>query len=93
MLTAEASHVGRPMSRIDGPLKVTGAGRYAAEYAAPDRLCGVIVAATVAAGRVLAIHAERSRAIPGVVEISAFSSRRLAISKLSLLVAVNLGKT
>lgn len=78
MLTAEASHVGRPMSRIDGPLKVTGAARYAAEYAAPDLLCGVIVSATVAAGRVLAIHAERSRAIPGVVEIFTHENARKA---------------
>lgn len=78
MLTAEASHVGRPTSRIDGPLKVTGAARYAAEYAAPDLLYGVIVSATVAAGRVLAIHAERSRAIPGVVEIFTHENARKA---------------
>lgn len=78
MLTAAASHIGRPTSRVDGPLKVRGAAQYAAEYPAPGLLHGVVVSATIAAGRVLAIHTERSRAVPGVIEIFTHENARKA---------------
>lgn len=78
MLTAEASHIGRPTSRVDGPLKVRGAAQYAAEYPAPGLLHGVVVSATIAVGRVRAIHTERSRAVPGVIEIFTHENARKA---------------
>ena len=31
-----SSHIGRATSRVDGPAKVTGAAKYAAEFDAPD---------------------------------------------------------
>ena len=43
-------HVGSPRSRVDGPLKVTGQARYAAEFAAPGLLHGVIVSSAVTRG-------------------------------------------
>jgi hypothetical protein len=37
-----ALNTGRPLLRVDGPLKVTGGAKYAAEYDAPDLVHGVI---------------------------------------------------
>ena len=62
-------HVGRPTNRVDGPAKVTGRARYAAEYDAPDLLHGVVLSSTVARGRVRAIDTAEARSISGVVEI------------------------
>jgi xanthine dehydrogenase YagR molybdenum-binding subunit len=36
-------YIGKPQSRIDGKLKVTGAAKYAAEFNVPDLLYGYIV--------------------------------------------------
>ena len=33
---ARKTYIGAPTSRIDGPAKVTGAAKYAAEFGAPD---------------------------------------------------------
>ena len=44
--------IGRPLDRVDGPLKVTGKAPYAYEYAAQGAaLYGVIVPASIAKGR------------------------------------------
>ena len=75
MSVTENLHVGRPTSRVDGPLKVTGQAKYAAEYPAADLLHGYIVGSTIAAGRIIAIDLERARLVPGVVEIFTHENR------------------
>jgi len=42
---ADRPTVGRSISRIEGPLKVAGAARYAAEHSFPDMVYGVFVQA------------------------------------------------
>ncbi len=60
---------GTPVSRVDGPAKVTGTARYAAEFA-PDGLChAALVAAPVPAGRILAIRTEAAEAAGGVLAV------------------------
>lgn len=66
---AELHHIGRPTSRVDGRLKVTGQARYAAEYAAHQVLYGVVVSSTIASGHLRSLDIDRARAVPGVVEI------------------------
>jgi xanthine dehydrogenase YagR molybdenum-binding subunit len=39
--------IGTPISRVDGRAKVTGAAKYAAEFAAPDLAYGVVVNSTM----------------------------------------------
>jgi xanthine dehydrogenase YagR molybdenum-binding subunit len=75
MSVTETPHVGRPTSRVDGPLKVTGQAKYAAEYPAADLLHGYIVSSTIAAGRIRVIHVDRARLVPGVVEIFTHENR------------------
>lgn len=72
---SEVVQIGRPVNRVDGPLKVTGRARYAAEHAAPDLLYGYIVSSTIAAGRITSLNTARARAFPGVVEIFTHENR------------------
>jgi xanthine dehydrogenase YagR molybdenum-binding subunit len=47
--------IGQPLPRPDGRDKVTGRARYAADYGAPGLLHGVLVTATIPAGRLAAV--------------------------------------
>ena len=69
------NHVGQPRSRVDGPLKVTGTARYAAEFTAPDLLHGVVVSAAIAKGRITRLHLDAAKAVPGVVEVFTHENR------------------
>ena len=76
MQAAEYIHaIGRPTSRVDGCLKVTGRARYAAEYPATDLLHGVIVSSTVASGHIRKLETDRADAMPGVVAIFTHDNR------------------
>jgi xanthine dehydrogenase YagR molybdenum-binding subunit len=66
---AAVTQVGRPLDRIDGHAKVTGAARYAADAPVGDLLYAVIVQSTVAAGRITEIDETATRAVAGVVEV------------------------
>ena len=61
--------IGTPHDRVDGPLKVTGAATYAAEYVLDNLAYGVLVGAKIGAGKVVAIHDKEVRAIPGVIDV------------------------
>jgi xanthine dehydrogenase YagR molybdenum-binding subunit len=59
--------LGRPLPRVEGPLKVTGRAPYAYEYAGHGKVAyGVIVGATVATGRIAGIDTSQARNAPGV---------------------------
>jgi xanthine dehydrogenase YagR molybdenum-binding subunit len=61
--------VGAPVSRIDGPVKVTGQAKYAADNAFPSMLHAVLVRSTVASGTVRAIDARSAMSIPGAIAV------------------------
>jgi xanthine dehydrogenase YagR molybdenum-binding subunit len=63
--------VGRPVDRIDGPLKTTGTARYAYERhdVVPDAAYGYIVGAAMAKGRIAAIDLVGAKAAPGLLAI------------------------
>ncbi|MFD4944030.1 xanthine dehydrogenase family protein molybdopterin-binding subunit [Streptomyces sp. NPDC058409] len=58
--------LGTPVARREGRDKVTGTARYAAEHNPPGCLYGWPVPATIARGRVSAVHADEALALPGV---------------------------
>lgn len=60
------AEIGKPTHRVDGRAKVTGAARYAAEYAAENLAYGWVVSSTIARGRITAIDTEEALAVPGV---------------------------
>ncbi len=61
--------IGRPLDRLDGPAKVSGAARYAAEHAFDGCLEGVLVTATITKGRVTDLNKAAALAMPGVVAV------------------------
>ncbi|RAK70047.1 xanthine dehydrogenase family protein molybdopterin-binding subunit [Hymenobacter edaphi] len=62
-------HTGKPLDRVDGRLKVTGAARFSAEWDVPNLAYGAIVGSTVARGTVRAIDTAAARAAPGVLAV------------------------
>jgi xanthine dehydrogenase YagR molybdenum-binding subunit len=63
------SNFGQPITRADGPIKVTGTARYAGDQNQPGQVYAMFVAATIPAGRVAAIDAKMALAMPGVVRV------------------------
>src|SRR5205085_10276534 len=63
--------IGKPIDRIDGPLKTTGTARYAYERhdVAPNAAYGYIVGAAIAKGRISAMDLDRASRAPGVLAI------------------------
>ncbi|TYT25507.1 xanthine dehydrogenase family protein molybdopterin-binding subunit [Luteimonas viscosa] len=63
--------VGKPVDRIDGPLKVSGAAPYAYERhdVVADQAYGHVVGATIAKGRIRSIDTSAAEAAPGVLAV------------------------
>jgi len=61
--------ISRPIDRIDGPKKVSGAATYAAEYELPNTCYGVLVSARIGHGKVVSIDADAVTSMPGVIEV------------------------
>jgi xanthine dehydrogenase YagR molybdenum-binding subunit len=60
---------GRPIDRIDGHLKVTGAAKYAAEFRVPEAVDAVLVQSTIAAGTITGFDLTEAEGMPGVLAI------------------------
>jgi xanthine dehydrogenase YagR molybdenum-binding subunit len=60
---------GQPIDRRDGRLKVTGAAKYAAEFAVPAAVHAVLVTSTIAAGQIAGFDLAVAKAMPGVLAI------------------------
>ena len=65
------AHVGRPIDRVDGPLKTTGAARYAYERhdAVDDAAYGYVVGSGISKGRITSLDLTAARSAPGVLAI------------------------
>lgn len=70
-----AGYLGTPTSRVDGPAKVTGAARYAAEFNLPDLVHACAVTSTIAKGRIAAIDTSRAKRVEGVIDVLTHASR------------------
>jgi hypothetical protein len=63
-----AGPIGRPLDRVDGPLKVTGRAKYPFEYASQgEATYGFIVSAPIAKGRVVGVDVRDAERAPGVL--------------------------
>jgi len=61
--------VGAPVSRLDGPLKVQGQARFAAEFPLEGMLYAALVYSTVARGRIATLDTGAAEAyLPGAVQ-------------------------
>ena len=75
------NYIGRPISRVDGRAKVTGAAKYAAEYNVPNLAYGCVVSSAIAKGRIKSIDAGDALRLEGVLHVFTHeNSPRLAQS-------------
>jgi CO/xanthine dehydrogenase Mo-binding subunit len=65
-MAATTSVIGAPVPRAEGPEKVTGHARYAADVLLPGTLWGKILRSPHAHARIVRIDASRARQMPGV---------------------------
>ena len=61
--------VGKPLDRVDGRLKVTGAARYSAEFPLKNMVHAVLMQSTIARGRIQSIDTRSALASPGVLAV------------------------
>src|ERR1044072_9643722 len=63
--------VGKPLDRIEGPLKTTGTAPYAYERhdVIPNQAYGYILGSAIAKGRIRSMDLSRAKAAPGVIAI------------------------
>ena len=62
-------YIGKPTNRVDGPAKVLGTAKYAAEFSVPNLLYGYVVSSPIAKGKITKIHAAPVLALPGVQQV------------------------
>jgi xanthine dehydrogenase YagR molybdenum-binding subunit len=72
---AGTSYLGKPVSRVDGHAKVTGAAKYAAEHVVPGLAFGFIVSSEIAKGRIARIHTSEALSVSGVLDVLTHSNR------------------
>lgn len=68
-MSASNKLIGRPINRIEGPLKVMGKATYTAEFPVPYLAYGFPIQSTIAAGEVTAIDVTAAQKAPGVLKI------------------------
>ncbi len=59
--------IGKPISRVDGPLKVRGEAKFAAEFPVEGMVYAALVYSTIPKGRIAAFDLAAAEAAPGVV--------------------------
>jgi len=67
--TSTQGIIGKPLDRKEGPLKVSGAATYAAEYAIENLAYGVMVGAPFGKGKVTGVNSDVAKALPGVIDV------------------------
>ncbi|MDB5995795.1 MAG: putative dehydrogenase [Pseudomonas sp.] len=76
--------IGKPTTRIEGPLKTCGRAPYAYEHhdAVPNQAYGVVVGSAIAKGRIASMELEDAQSAPGVIAIvTAANAGKLGLGK------------
>ncbi|MEW5317292.1 MAG: hypothetical protein WDW38_008603 [Sanguina aurantia] len=66
LIAQKPALIGAPESRIDGPLKVRGEARFAAEVALDGMVYAALIYSTVAKGHIATLDTSAAEAAPGV---------------------------
>ena len=67
LIRRQHGHIGQPVSRLDGRVKVKGNARFAAEFAVEGLTYAALAFSTVAKGRIVTLDTSAAEAAPGVV--------------------------
>ncbi|MEZ7516684.1 xanthine dehydrogenase family protein molybdopterin-binding subunit [Flavobacterium frigidarium] len=70
-----SQEIGKPINRLEGNLKVTGAAKYAGEYNVGDLSHGYIANSTITKGKIIEIDESKAAAVPGVITIITHKNR------------------
>lgn len=70
----ETEITGKPIDRVDGRLKITGAATYSAEFNIPSLAYGVIITSTIAKGHISQIDSTRAMKLPGVLNVMTYKN-------------------
>jgi xanthine dehydrogenase YagR molybdenum-binding subunit len=62
----------KPINRVDGRLKVTGAAKYSAEYVMPNMAYAVLVGSSIAKGTIKSIDSKAAERAPGVIAVISY---------------------
>jgi xanthine dehydrogenase YagR molybdenum-binding subunit len=65
----QAKSMGTAVSRVDGPLKVTGTAKYPAEFNLPNLVHAFLVMSPIAKGTITAINSSAAEKSPGVLAV------------------------
>ncbi len=65
----DTAYIGKPVKRVDGLKKVTGAATYAGEFKPDGMLYGYVVSSTIANGKITSIDTGDAKNLKGVLEI------------------------
>ena len=85
--------IGKPISRIDGVLKVTGAAKYAAEFNQQNMLCAFPVRSTIGKGAIVSFDSAIAEKSAGVLKIvTHLNAPRLKAIDLKAKTGGNLGE-
>src|ERR1700753_413402 len=66
--------IGSSISRLDGPLKVQGKAKFAAEFPLQDMVYAAVAFSTIAKGRIVSINTEAAKSAPGVVLVMTYQN-------------------
>ncbi len=66
--------IGKPLDRVDGRLKITGAATYAAEFELPGMVHAALVQSAIGAGRVTRVDDSLARSQDGVLSVITFEN-------------------
>ncbi|MBD8546437.1 xanthine dehydrogenase family protein molybdopterin-binding subunit [Sphingomonas sp. CFBP 8760] len=72
LIRAQHGHIGKPISRLDGPVKVRGEATYAAEFPLDGMLYAALVFSTIAKGRIATLDTAAAEASPGVALVMTY---------------------
>ncbi len=64
--------IGAPVSRVDGPLKVEGKARFAAEVPYENMAYAALACSTISRGRIAALETAKAEAAPGVLLVMTY---------------------
>lgn len=74
-LKTDGRYIGEPVSRVDGPAKVSGQAQYAGEFFVEDMLHGRVVNSSIARGKITRIDGSAALQVPGVVHVFTHENR------------------
>ncbi|HLH48400.1 MAG TPA: xanthine dehydrogenase family protein molybdopterin-binding subunit [Roseiarcus sp.] len=74
MAAAPQNNMGKPLPRLDGRLKVTGAARYPSDVAVANPAFACLATSSIARGAIRAIHLDAARAVPGLLDILTYQN-------------------